>query len=211
MFSNRTDAGKQLAEKLQAYKNQEVVVFSLSHGGVPIGIEVSKVLDAPLELIFTKKIKHPYNPVYAIGAISENGISIYNDSKIAKVEDEWLENEEAKLKNEIKYRRYKFGDIKHFATGKTAIIVDDGIATGFTMLAAIDDVKKQNPSKIVVAIPVVPEQMAQKLEQEVDEVVAIDRTRTYKGSVSAYYEQLEKLSDEELLERLELMQSSDKI
>ncbi|WP_373748668.1 phosphoribosyltransferase [Jeotgalibaca porci] len=204
MFKNRQDAGVQLAKKLEHYQNQDVVVFTLPRGGVPLGVEVAKHLHAPLDLIITRKIGHPLNPEYAIGAISEHGRTLYNELEIAKVDPTWLNNEEARLMNEIKRRRYKYGTNLVSANGKTAIIVDDGIATGFTMRAAIDDVKKDNPSHIVVAIPVVPERMAQQLETLVDAVISIERTRAYRGSVGSYYDEFGQLTDSELLEQLAL-------
>ncbi|WP_373752233.1 phosphoribosyltransferase [Jeotgalibaca porci] len=204
MFKNRQDAGVQLAKKLEHYQNQDVVVFTLPRGGVPLGVEVAKHLHAPLDLIITRKIGHPLNPEYAIGAISEHGRTLYNELEIAKVDPTWLNNEEARLMNEIKRRRYKYGTNLVSANGKTAIIVDDGIATGFTMRAAINDVKKDNPSHIVVAIPVVPERMAQQLETLVDAVISIERTRAYRGSVGSYYDEFGQLTDSELLEQLAL-------
>lgn len=202
MFKNRQDAGKQLAEKLSTYQNQDVVVFTLPRGGVPLGVEVARYLNAPLDLIITRKIGHPLNPEYAIGAISEHGKSLYNEQEIAKVDPHWLKNEETRLMNEIKRRRHKYGAKHVSAAGKTAIIVDDGIATGFTMLAAIDDVKKDNPARIIVAIPVIPERMAKQLEESGDEVIAIERTREYRGSVGAYYLEFDPVTDEDILEQL---------
>ena len=204
MFKNRQDAGVQLAKKLEHYQNQDVVVFTLPRGGVPLGVEVAKHLHAPLDLIITRKIGHPLNPEYAIGAISEHGRTLYNELEIAKVDPTWLNNEEARLMNEIKRRRYKYGTNLVSANGKTAIIVDDGIATGFTMRAAINDVKKDNPSHIVVASPVVPERMAQQLETLVDAVISMERTRAYRGSVGSYYHEFGQLTDSELLEQLAL-------
>lgn len=203
MFANRQDAGIRLSEKLLDFKNQDVVVFALPRGGVPLGVEVAKRLNAPLELIITRKIGHPLNSEYAIGAISEYGKSFYNKIEIDKVDPSWLENQEALLMNEIKRRRYKYGERRDPATGKTAIIVDDGIATGYTMKAAIDDVKKEKPSQIVVAIPVVPERMAQQLEEQGVSVVSLDRTREYRGSVGMYYKAFKQLTDEELLSLLD--------
>ncbi|AZP03968.1 phosphoribosyltransferase [Jeotgalibaca ciconiae] len=203
-FLDRHDAGRQLAEKLTAYQGENSIVFALPRGGVPLGVEVAKHLQVPLKLIITKKIGHPFNPEYAIGAISEHGKAIYNMSEIMQVDKEWLMNEEARLKNEIKRRRYKYNNkgFPESLEGKTAIIVDDGIATGYTMLAAIDDVKKQNPQKIVVAIPVVPESMAKKLEEEVHELITLERTRHYLGAVGAYYAKFNQLNDSDVIELL---------
>lgn len=201
LFKDRTEAGSLLAEKLLPFKDQDVVVYTLPRGGVPLGVEVAKKLDAPLGLIITRKIGHPLNPEYAIGALSENGRAFYDDREVKKVEDDWLENTEASLRNEIKRRRLKYSgklDTLDHGEGKLAIIVDDGIATGYTMKAAIDDVKKHHPNKIIVAIPVVPESMALELEESVDEVIAVERTRHYQGSVGSYYTNFSQVSDEEV-------------
>ncbi|UJF16116.1 hypothetical protein LZ578_02980 [Jeotgalibaca sp. MA1X17-3] len=201
LFTNRKEAGSLLAEKLLPFKDEDVIIYTLPRGGVPLGVEVAKKLDAPLGLIITRKIGHPLNPEYAIGALSENGRAFYDASEIKHVEDDWLENTEASLRNEIKRRRLKYSgklDSLVAGEGKTAIIIDDGIATGYTMKAAIDDVQKHHPAKIIVAIPVIPESMAQELEESVDEVVAIERTREYQGSVGSYYSDFSQVSDSEV-------------
>lgn len=201
LFTNRKEAGSLLAEKLLPFKDEDVIIYALPRGGVPVGAEISKRLDAPLGLIITRKIGHPLNPEYAIGALSENGRAFYDANEVKHVKNEWLENTEASLRNEIKRRRLKYSgksDSLIAGEGKTAIIVDDGIATGYTMKAAIDDVQKHHPAKIIVAIPVVPESMAQELEKSVDEVVAIERTRHYQGSVGSYYSDFSQVSDKEV-------------
>lgn len=204
-FFDRHDAGEQLAKAVRHFESKNPVVFALPRGGLPLGVAVAKQLNAPLDLIITRKIGHPYNPEYAIGAISEFGNPIYNPTEIRRVDQKWLQNEEVRLRNEIKRRRLKYAkNVPHIESlvGKTAIIVDDGIATGYTILAAIDDIKQRSPDKIVVAIPVVPESMAQRLEDIVDEVIAIERTRHYLGAVGAYYTQFNQLNDEDVLHYL---------
>lgn len=202
-FLNRQDAGRQLAKIVSHYQEEDTIVFALPRGGIPVGVEVARELGAPLQLIITRKIGHPNHSEYAIGAVSEHGKPIYNQAEIRRVSKKWLEDEETRLREEIKRRRQAY-DIPHTSTdsleGKTAIIVDDGIATGYTMLAAIDDVKVRRPTKIVVAIPVVPDSLAEKLETLVDEVIALDRTQYYLGAVGAYYSNFDQLSDEDVLE-----------
>lgn len=203
-FRDRQEAGALLAERLGNISGADVVVFALPRGGVPLGAAVAERLNAPLDLIITRKIGHPFNPEYAIGALSEHGKSIYNESELARLPKDWIENEETRLRNEIKRRRHKYArdGSSSSAKGKTAIIVDDGVATGYTMLAAIDDLKQQGPAKTIVAIPVIPEAMAQELEASGIEVVALDRTRHYLGSVGAYYANFPQLEDKEVISLL---------
>lgn len=204
-FRDRQEAGALLADKLEDYAGQDVIVFALPRGGVPLGAEIAKRLHAPLDLIITRKIGHPYNPEYAIGAVAEHGRSFYNKKELEDMPKDWLENEEARLRNEIKRRRLKYLPDKNFdaVKGKTAIIVDDGVATGYTMLAAIDDLRQQSPARIVIAIPAIPESIAQRLESESDEIIALERTRHYLGSVGAYYHNFPQLEDGEVLALME--------
>lgn len=204
-FKDRQEAGNLLADQLEQYTGADVVIFALPRGGVPLGAAIAKRLHAPLDLIITRKIGHPFNPEYAIGALSEHGRAFYNNSELVRVSKDWLENEESRLRNEIKRRRRKYmpGSSLDQVKGKTAIIVDDGVATGYTMLAAIDDLKQQQPAKIIVAIPVIPESMAQQLEDDGIDIIALDRTRHYLGSVGAYYYHFPQLEDEKVISLLQ--------
>ncbi|NTW72772.1 MAG: phosphoribosyl transferase, partial [Eubacteriaceae bacterium] len=175
IFIDRQDAGRKLAGALEGYKGEEVIVYALPRGGVVLGVEIAKRLGVPLDLIIARKIGHPYNSEYAICAIAEEGPPVCNKSEADRVDPIWLKEEIELGRKEIRRRREKYlgGMIRKSVEGKTAIIVDDGIATGLTMFAAIDELKSRKPKKIVVAIPVTPYDTAQRLKQKVDELVSL--------------------------------------
>lgn len=200
-FRDRTDAGIRLANALAKYQGEDLIIYALPRGGVPLGVEIAKRLNAPLDLLITKKIGHPRNPEYAIGAITEDGDPVCNQEEVEWVDRQWLEEETARMRVEIKRRREKyFGEIaQHPIEGKTVIIVDDGIATGYTMFASINEIKKRKPSKIVVAIPVTPEDIANKLRAIVDDLVSVQIDPFYLGAVGAYYDDFSQVEDEEVI------------
>ena len=200
-FKDRSEAGKQLALALEKYRHQPAVVYGLPRGGVVLAVEIARELRLPLDLVIPRKIGHPYNLEYAIGAVSEEGEPVYNEWEIARVDRHWLENQVNSERQEARRRREQYlqGREPLAVTGKTAILVDDGIATGLTMLAAIRDIKRRRPSRVVVAIPVAPEDTIERLLQEADEVVGVDITSHYLGAVGAYYDYFPQVSDAEVI------------
>lgn len=205
-FKTRTHAGQQLAEALKnvlaiKYQGMDSVIYALPRGGVPLGFQVATVLNMPLDLIIPRKIGHPSNPEFAICAVTEAGETICNAEAIADVDLTWLEQQKEEEKFEAKRRRECYLENREPCpvTGKLAILVDDGIATGLTMRAAIHDIKNQHPDKIIVAIPVMPEEMAKMLATEVDEVVALLIDPNYQGSVGSYYQYFHQLCDDEVI------------
>lgn len=200
LFKNRKEAGQKLAELLSDYASEDVIVYALPRGGVILGAEIAKALHAPLDLIITRKIGHPSNPEYAVCALAEDGAPICNQSELERLGHHWLEEEKHKAREEIQRRREEYvGDTKQKEIkGKTAIIVDDGIATGLTMIASIEEMKLHEPKTIVVAIPIVPYLTSLKLEGMVDKVVCVEATREFLGAVGAYYEDFTQVEDEEV-------------
>ena len=177
MFENRLDAGKKLAKLLEKFKGKGVVVYALPRGGVVIGSEIAKVLKAPLDLIITRKIGHTSQPEYAIGAVAENDHTVFNKDTVPSIEQKWLEEETEKQRLEAKRRRELYlGERKPLSCkGKTAILVDDGIATGLTIKAAIRELKMHyHPSKIVVAVPVAPSEIVEELKKTGVEFIAVN-------------------------------------
>lgn len=200
LFKNRTEAGQKLAELLSDYASQDVIVYALPRGGVILGAEIAKALQAPLDLIITRKIGHPSNPEYAVCALAEDGAPICNQSELERLGHPWLEEEKHKAREEIQRRREEYvgGTTQLDIKGKTAIIVDDGIATGLTMIASIEEMKTHEPKEIVVAIPIVPYLTSLKLEGMVDKVVCVEATSDFLGAVGAYYEDFTQVDDEEV-------------
>jgi putative phosphoribosyl transferase len=212
-FRDRVDAGKQLAKAVkQKYENAEVVVYPLPRGGVPLGIEVARTLSMPLDLVIPRKIGHPYNPEYAICAVAETGETVCNERERERVDEAWFEQRVAEERNESRRRRelYLAGREPIPVEGKTAILVDDGIATGLTMRAAIKDMRARSAARVVVAIPVVPQDTAERLKSEVDDVVALSIDAYYLGAVGAYYDEFGQVSDTEVLEMMQQLDQKGK-
>jgi len=208
-FKDRTDAGRQLAELLAGrYAGIDGIVYALPRGGVVLGVEIARRLGLPLDLIIARKIGHPHNPEYAIGAVTEQGELVTNPREIESVRREWLAREIEKERREAERRHavYLNGRTPLSAAGRTAILVDDGIATGLTMQAAIRAVQRQHPARVVVAVPVVPADTAARLEREADEVVALDVATDYFGAVGAYYDDFPQVTDGEVVELLRAME-----
>lgn len=208
MFQNRTEAGMLLASKLRKYQNQPGVILAVPRGGVPVAYEVAKELNLPLEVILVKKLGHPSNEEYAIGAVGlndtyivphENITQFYINAQIQKVRSRLLE-----MKN--KFLGEKEPDDLH---GKTVIVIDDGIATGNTLFATIRILKKNKPGKIVVAAPVVSKSAAKLLSGEVDELVTVLIPETFYG-VGAFYHDFAQVSDEEVIECLDKLRELKK-
>ncbi len=206
-FTDRRDAGKQLALKLREYQGGKVIVFALPRGGVVVADEVAKYLKAPLDLIITRKIGHPMQPEYAIAAITEDGRMVGNEQELAQVDKEWLSQEIRRQKEEAQRRRVKYlGRHKEKSVHDTiAVIVDDGAATGLTMRAAIVQLKDVRPQKIVVAIPIASKRTALFLEKEAGNFVGIKvpDDDTFLGAIGAYYDEFLQVEDEEVISILQ--------
>jgi predicted phosphoribosyltransferase len=205
VFENRKHAGILLAERLKKYKNCNGVIYALPRGGVVLGAEIAKVLNLSLDIIVSRKIGHPDSPEYAIGAITENGETVMNRLETIYIDAEWLEQATEEQHREAQRRRklYSAGKPQISANHKIAIIVDDGIATGYTMQAAIHDIQKQTPAAIIVAVPVAPKEKARFFSLMVNEFVALDIPGMYAGAVGAYYLSFPQLTDEDVIETLQ--------
>lgn len=205
MFTNRTDAGQQLATKLLPYRTDDVIVLTLPRGGVVLGYEIAQTIDVPFDILVTRKIGHPANSEYAIGAVDEQGTTVLNETETALIDQQWLQAEIARQQAEAVRRSvvYRQGKPEPDITGKTVIIVDDGIATGFTMRLAVRVVKKQQPKKIIIAVPVAPlDSIAQLKKEGADEVIIVERPEEFMGSVGAHYQSFEQVSDSEVIRLL---------
>ena len=200
-FKNRIDAGLQLSAKLRGFQNDPAIVLAVPRGGVPVAFAVARELGFPLELILTKKIGHPMNKEYAIGAASINDYFIVPH---ADVSDEYLHTEVEQVQTKLKEMYVKFmGNEKpEDLKGKTVIVIDDGIATGNTLLATVNVLHKSKPAKIIIAAPVATANSVQKLSHHADQVIAVIIPGEFYG-VGAFYEDFEQVNDEEVKYYLE--------
>lgn len=203
-FNNREDAGKQLAEKVEVKDRENTVVMALPRGGVPLGVEIAKRHQLPLDIILSKKIGHPTHSEYAIGALSEHGDPIMDETSTKLLDPEWLETELKRIQNEMARRQRTYSEVltKQALKGKTVILTDDGIATGMTMKAAIKAVEAQEADKIIVAVPVIPQDTYKELKGLVDDVAFVDVPDIFKGAVGAYYRSFPQVEDEEVMAML---------
>lgn len=204
-FRDRVDAGQKLAARLEKYKHQDAVVYALPRGGVPVGKEIARALGCPLDLVIIRKIGHPGNPEYALGAVTEDGHLVVDEKDLARVDPKWFEAEKDKQLQEAKRRREKYlrGKEPISPAGKVAILVDDGIATGSTMMVAVKKIKQENPRKVVVAVAVSPKETAQRFAGEVDEFVAVTIPDIFWGAIGYYYDDFSQVSDEEVMNLLQ--------
>lgn len=206
-FADRRDAGKKLAQALAKYKNQDVVILALPRGGVVVAEEIANALQAPLNLMITHKIGHPYQPEYAIAAVSERGHIVINPREVNFIDQEWFEREKERQILEIKRKRksYLKGKQDLPLKGKIAILVDDGIATGLTMEVAVLELKDLHPEKIVIAVPVSPKKTADQFRSKVDDFIClhVPEEGEFLGAIGAYYRDFSQVEDEEVLEILD--------
>lgn len=205
IYRDRREAAKILAELLKKLIGEPTVVLSLPRGGVIVGSEIAERLGTEHDLIVTRKIGAPFNPEFAVGAVAPDGELFINENAIRalNITPEYLEKRRQAELLEIKRRLSEMRGNKVFPelSRKTMIVVDDGIATGFTMEAAISFLKKKNPFRILVAVPVGPVEEIEKLKKLADEVVCPLTPRDFRA-VGYYYEDFRQVSDEEVNQAL---------
>ncbi|MEK7557266.1 MAG: phosphoribosyltransferase family protein [Patescibacteria group bacterium] len=204
MFQDRQQAGEELAKALVAYRGQPgVVVIALPRGGVVVGNVVARALSAPLDIVVPRKIGFPGHEEYAIGAITETGEAVWNEAERARVSDEYVKeamtHEQAEAKRRLNV--YRSGRQARDVEGTIVILVDDGIATGYTMRAAIKTLRTEAPQKIVVAVPLAPPETVEQLRAEVDEVIALQQPRFF-GAIGVHYQEFGQVDDETVIQAL---------
>lgn len=199
LFKDRAEAGRALAKTLSNYRNEDCVVYGLPRGGVVPAVEVAQSLGAPLDLLITRKLSHPDNKEYAIGAVSDEG-DVVLSPEAARVYPELLEFERTQKLREAQDRRVKYlgGRPKVNVEGRTAIVVDDGIATGYTMKAALIALKKRKPARIVVAAPVGPMDVVDEMSGYADEVIVPNTPEDF-YAIGAYYLDFAPVEDEAVI------------
>jgi predicted phosphoribosyltransferase len=205
-FVNRTEAGRLLAEKLEKYANRnDVVVLGLPRGGVPGAYEVAKRLNAPLDVFIVRKLGVPGFEELAAGAIASGGVRVLNEDVVRAIPyaTEAIEAVTAKETAELQRREqiYREGRPAPALRDRIAILVDDGLATGATMRAAVKALRQQGAAKIVVAVPVGPPDTCEELAQEADEAICLS-TPPFFQAVGQYYEDFSQTSDDDVRELL---------
>lgn len=202
IFKDRVDAAKKLAQKLLWLKKENPIILAIPRGGAVTGDVISSILDCKLDIIVSKKVGSPDNPELAIGAVMHDGSYFPNIeiTRMLNVPESFIEEEIARQRKEIERRLIKFrGNKEYDLSGKTVVIVDDGIATGATMFVAALWVKKQKPKKLIIAIPVGPQETIIKLNQIADEVVVLQSPYIF-NAVGEFYQVFDQVSDDEVQE-----------
>jgi len=200
ILKDRKEAGLLLSEKLEKYQDTDTIILAVPRGGVPIGYEIAKNLNLPLDIILSKKIGHPLNKEYAIGAVSLDSTII---DEHPEVSNDYIEAEIKHLRELLqeKYAVYMGNRKPIDVKGKNVIIVDDGIATGNTLLASINMLRKNNPKKIIVAVPVVPADVVAIFQQKTDEFIFLMAPMDF-GGVGRFYQDFEQVNDDEVIRML---------
>lgn len=212
MFTDRIEAGRLLAAKLSKYKgNKDVIVLGIPRGGVEVAYAIARELKVKLGVAVAKKIASPANPELAIGAVAFGGV-VSLDDRFAlshSIGKDYIESETKRLAAEIK-RRYEAYGVKFPAVrGKIAVVVDDGMATGHTVLAAVRAVKNNKPKNVVVAIPVSSQQAVGLARAEADEVICLD-TPEFFAAVGEFYRSFPQLTDKDVISYLKLAKAAVK-
>jgi putative phosphoribosyl transferase len=206
-FQDRRDAGQQLAEALVFLKDREgLLILGIPRGGVVVAAEISCVLGAPLDVFIARKIGAPGNPELAIGAVSSSGEVVLDERLVAGlgVPPGYVEAEIARQREEIARRMiaYRGGRPSPELMGKTVVLVDDGVATGATTLAALRTLRASDPAELILAVPVGPPDAITLLSAEADRVICL-HTPEWFWAVGAFYEDFDQIADEEVVRLLE--------
>jgi putative phosphoribosyl transferase len=206
-FRDRTEAGKLLAAKLGRYSNRtDVLVLALPRGGVPVAFEVARALNAPLDLFLVRKLGVPGHEELAMGAIASGGGRVLNDEVVAhlQISDDLINAvvAEEELELERRERAYRGDRLMPAVDGRTVILIDDGVATGSTMRAAVAALRQKSPAHLVVAVPTAAASTASELRAEVDDFVAVIEPEEF-FSVGQWYENFSQTTDAEVRALLE--------
>jgi predicted phosphoribosyltransferase len=207
-FLDRRDAGRQLAQRIAALKLDHPVVYALPRGGVPVAAEIAAAIGAPLDLVLVRKIGAPMQPELAVGAIvdGEQPELVVNDdiARQTGADRDYIERACRRELAEIERRRARYlaGRTRPDPRGRTAIVVDDGIATGATAIAALRALKARGAARRIVAVPVSPPETVQRLRQEADEVICLMQPPDF-WSISGFYADFHQLEDDEVARALD--------
>ncbi|MFO7768010.1 MAG: phosphoribosyltransferase family protein [bacterium] len=205
IYRNRKEAGRRLAEGLERFRGEEdLIVLGLPRGGVPVACEVAEALGAPLDVFLVRKLGVPGREELAMGAIASGGVQVLNEEIARDVEEDARERVLEKEREELRRREEAYrGEREELdLEGRTALVVDDGLATGASMKAALEGVRASDPKKIVAAVPVGPPETVEELRSLADEVVCPETPRMF-GGIGQFYQDFSQTTDEEVRESME--------
>lgn len=203
-FENRQEAGRLLAEKLKKYAGKNSYVLAVPRGGVVVGYEVAKRLKLPLDILVVRKIGHPFDPELAIGAVAEGVIEVLDDEiDVSGISPKEIRDVVDKERLEVKRRQHLYRDDRPLAdmAGKTVLIIDDGLATGYTAIAAVDSARRLHPSRLVFSVPVCAEDSIIKIKNKVDDFVCLLSTPDLRA-VGEYYLNFNQVTDDQVVSLL---------
>jgi len=207
LFRDRSEAGDRLAERLLRYRDRSCIVLAIPRGGVPVGYEVSRRLDCPLDLVLPRKLPIPWSPEAGFGAIMQDGTRVLDQEMVARLglADSEIDAIGEEVLQEIRRRAavYRGKRSEPEIAARVAILVDDGLASGYTMLAAIRAVRKQRPQAVVAAVPVTPRSSLEKVARSADEAVALYVSDALPFAVASFYRSFPDLTDAEVKRYLE--------
>ncbi len=210
-FEDREDAGRQLAGRLAGYGDEDPVVLALPRGGVPVGYEVARSLGAPLDVFIARKLGAPRRPELGIGAVAQGGVRVLNERavELLKIPEEYIERVTARETAEIERRLHLLRGERPEpeVRGRTAILVDDGLATGVTARAAVEALKRRAPRRLVLAVPVCAAETAETLRPEVDDLVCLKEPSNF-VAVGLWYRDFAQVEDGEVVALLESARSA---
>jgi putative phosphoribosyl transferase len=204
MFRDRSDAGCQLAVRLTSFRAHDPVVLALPRGGVPVGAEIARALDAPLDVVLVRKIGVPFQPELALGAVVDGDEpELVIDTQLMAllaIPESYVQEQRERQLREIERRRQSYleGRAPVAVGGRAAIVVDDGIATGSTMRAALLAIRRRQPARLVLAVPVAPPETIAALRREVDEIVCLSTPEIF-GAIGQFYADFRQLGDAEVI------------
>lgn len=199
VYRNREDAAEQIAERLDHYRGGNPLVLAIPRGGVPMGRIVADRLGGELDIVLVHKLGAPGNPEYAIGSVDESGhVEVTQVARQYAIEQCYIDNERDRQLEHIRQRRERYGRPPVDPKGRVVILVDDGIATGSTLLAAIRFVKAQAPSRLIVGVAVAPPETAKKIENEVDEMVCLYTPASFRA-VGQFFANFRQVTDHDVI------------
>lgn len=202
VFRDREEAGQRLANNLEKFRGKDPIILGIPRGGVVVAYQVAKVLKAQLDVIIARKLGAPSQPEFAIGAIAPNGIRVLNEDSVHyfRLSKQDIENLVAKQQHEMERRikLYRSGNVDLNVKDRIVIVIDDGLATGLTAVAAVRSVKKSGAKQIILAVPVCAADTFQNIQHEVDEVICLS-VPEYFDAVGRFYQDFPQTTDDEVI------------